>query len=71
MTQEQKDLLLQDLCARLLYGVKVEVDQERLQNYDNFWNNIWYNWWNYRSKYIKNLGLIRDFCNRFFIFYRS
>ena len=25
MTQEQKDLLLQDLCARLPYGVKVKV----------------------------------------------
>ena len=23
MTQEEKDLLLKDLCARLLYGVKV------------------------------------------------
>jgi hypothetical protein len=26
MTQEQKDLLLKDLCARLPYGVKVQVD---------------------------------------------
>ena len=25
MTQEQKDLLLKDLCARLPYGVKVEI----------------------------------------------
>lgn len=25
MTQENKDLLLQDLCARLLYGVKVKT----------------------------------------------
>ena len=25
MTQEQKDLLLKDLCARLPYGVKVQV----------------------------------------------
>lgn len=25
MTQEQKDLLLKDLCARLPYGVKCEV----------------------------------------------
>ena len=24
MTQDDKDLLLQDLCARLPYGVKVE-----------------------------------------------
>lgn len=26
MTQENKDLLLKDLCARLPYGVKVQVD---------------------------------------------
>jgi hypothetical protein len=26
MTQEEKDLLLKDLCARLPYGVKVQVD---------------------------------------------
>ena len=26
MTQEQKDLLLQDLCARLPYGVKVKFE---------------------------------------------
>lgn len=26
MTQEQKNLLLRDLCARLPYGVKVQVD---------------------------------------------
>lgn len=28
MTQEQKDLLLKDLCARLPYGVKVEYENE-------------------------------------------
>jgi hypothetical protein len=28
MTQEQKDLLLRDLCARLSYGVKVEYENE-------------------------------------------
>lgn len=27
MTQEEKDLLLKDLCARLPYGVKVQVPQ--------------------------------------------
>ena len=26
MTQEQKDLLMKDLCARLPYGVKVQID---------------------------------------------
>lgn len=28
MTQEQKELLLKDLCARLPYGVKVEYDNQ-------------------------------------------
>ena len=28
MTQEQKDLLLQDICSRLPYGVKVEYENE-------------------------------------------
>ena len=34
MTQKKdKDLLFKDLCARLPYGVKVEV-----KYYDNVWN---------------------------------
>lgn len=33
MTQEQKDLLLKDLCARLPYGVKVKV-----KHCNNVWN---------------------------------
>ena len=28
MTQEDKDLLLKDLCARLFYGVKVEYENK-------------------------------------------
>lgn len=28
MTQEQKDMLLKDLCARLPYGVKVEYENK-------------------------------------------
>ena len=28
MTQEQKDLLIKDLCARLPYGVKISVDDK-------------------------------------------
>ncbi len=32
MTQEQKELLLKDLCARLPYGVKVKI-----KHYDNVW----------------------------------
>ena len=33
MKQEQKELLLKDLCARLPYGVKVKV-----KYYDNIWD---------------------------------
>ena len=29
MTQEQKDLLLKDLCARLPYGVKFVIDNDQ------------------------------------------
>ena len=32
MTQEQKDLLFKDLCARLPYGVKLKV-----KHYDDVW----------------------------------
>lgn len=32
MTQEQKELLLKDLCARLPYGVKVKI-----KHYDDAW----------------------------------
>ena len=39
MTQEEKELLLKDLCARLPYGVKVTVNQSELQNYDYKWKN--------------------------------
>ena len=28
MTQKEKDLLLQDLCARLSYGVKINIDDD-------------------------------------------
>ena len=28
MTQEDKELLLKDLCARLLYGVKIQLNKE-------------------------------------------
>ena len=38
MTQEHKDLLLKDLCARLPYGVKVEIYKDeppyKLKGYD-------------------------------------
>lgn len=37
MTQEQRNLLMKDLSSRLLYGVKVQVDQQGLQEYDNYW----------------------------------
>ena len=34
MTQENKELLLKDLCARLPYGVKVKVLNEDILRYD-------------------------------------
>ena len=44
MTQEQKDLLLKDLCCRLPYGVKIYVNDriEILQNIDTLDNVIGY-----------------------------
>ena len=39
MRQEDKELLLIDLCGRLPYGVKVSVNQSQLQNYDYKWKN--------------------------------
>lgn len=35
MTQEEKELLLQDLCARLPYGVKVEVTNTQGYHHEN------------------------------------
>ena len=32
MTQEQKDLLLKDLCARLLYGVITNVENSLIKH---------------------------------------
>ena len=34
MTQEDKELLLKDLCARLPYGVKVLVDNKHWCDFD-------------------------------------
>ena len=36
MTQEDKELLLKDLCARLPYGVKVKVLNEDILRYDYY-----------------------------------
>ena len=33
MTQEHKELLLKDLCARLPYGVKIQVSYEECSGY--------------------------------------
>ena len=35
MTQEQKDLLLKDLCARLLYGVKIALKNNGAYHHEN------------------------------------
>ena len=34
MTQEEKDLLIKDLCARLPYGVKVHIHDLNIDDYD-------------------------------------
>ncbi len=35
MTQEEKDLLLKDLCARLPYGVKIALKNSEAYHHDN------------------------------------
>ena len=35
MTQEEKDLLLQDLCGRLPYGVKIELRNSQKYHHEN------------------------------------
>lgn len=35
MTQEEKQLLLKDLCARLPYGVKAKITEEGVLSYDS------------------------------------
>ena len=35
MTQEEKDLLLKDLCGRLPYGVKAKITEEGVLSYDS------------------------------------
>ena len=41
MTQEEKELLLKDLCARLPYGVKVQVYYEDMSGYGVFDETAW------------------------------
>ena len=42
MKQEDKDLLLKDLCARLPYGVKVGTTDND-GSLENVWDMLWYN----------------------------
>jgi hypothetical protein len=42
MTQDVKDLLLQDLCGRLPYGVKVGTTDND-DSLENVWDTLWYN----------------------------
>ena len=42
MTQEDKELLLRDLCARLPYGVKVGT-ADNDGSLENVWDMLWYN----------------------------
>ena len=47
MTQEQKDLLLKDLCARLPYGLKISVNDkvEKVDGVNVLDNTIEYGSW--------------------------
>jgi hypothetical protein len=38
MTQEEKEILIKDLSCRQPYGIKVQIDQQGLQEHDNYWN---------------------------------
>lgn len=38
MTQDERNLLMKDLSCRQPYGVKVQIDQQGLQEHDNYWN---------------------------------
>ena len=60
MTQENKDLLLRDLCARLPYGVKIQVPYEDGSGY--FAETVWevdndgpfhVNGWGIEYEYVK------------------
>ena len=42
MKQEDKDLLLKDLCSRLPYGVKVGT-ADNDGSLENVWDMLWYN----------------------------
>ena len=60
MTQEEKELLLKDLCARLPYGVKIQVPYEDGSGYfdETVWevNNegpVHVNGWGIEYEYVK------------------
>ena len=42
MKQEDKELLLKELCARLPYGVKVGTTDSD-GSLENVWDTLWYN----------------------------
>lgn len=41
MTNEERELLLKDLCARLPYGVKVQVYYEDIAGSGYFYDTVW------------------------------
>ena len=41
MTQEQKELLLKDLCARLSYYPKIKIDWEDIGGFGTFDETLW------------------------------
>ena len=55
MTQEQKELLLKDLCARLPYGVKIELT-----------NNGSYHHENIAKKGDKTIDKLKGFTDKYF-----
>lgn len=59
MTQEQKELLLKDLCARLPYGVKVgTIDNDG--SLENIWEALWYNIFTEDIKLINSIDIDAD-----------
>lgn len=68
MTQEEKDLLLKDLCARLSYGVKAEIlnrEDTRRQVVVSYGNicyvpEIGNGWWKECKPYLFPLSSMTD-----------
>lgn len=53
MIQDERSLLLKDLSSRQPHGVKVQVDQQGLQEYDDYWKN-----WDFNKEAQKVSGVL-------------